>query len=194
MAGTAARPVRLGRPARPLDRPDHVLRRDTIDVWASAADGAARWAVGVRTDRLRWIEQAVAVLAPAQALPDEHTGPYTRPQIDALAAWADSQPDPAVREPLTALQHAALETGLRPAELKTARGTDVAIDPATGAVLLTALGPGGRPGRTVPVLDEHEAQVLAAARRAGPGWLLDPTDVGTGRLAVHHIAKAALTS
>jgi len=173
---------------------DGVLTREVVDAWAGAPDGAGRWTMRTRSDRVGWVEKAVAVLAPDQALPDRDArpGPYSRAEVDALTAWAGSQQDPAVRLPLTALLTTALGTGLRAEELKLARGIDVTRDDATGAVLVAARrAAGAPPHRVVPVLAEHEDGVVDAARRAGPGWLLDPHAAGTRLRAVEAVFRAA---
>lgn len=188
MAGAAADLVAWAdRHGHPTALPD-VLRREIVDGWASVSDGAGRWTPRTRRDRHGWIEAAIAVLAPDEALPpDGDRGPYTRDEITALTGWADSQHDPAVRHPLAALLHTALGAGLRPDELTRVRGADVTTDPATGTVLVVA----ARPARTVPVLAEHEDRVLAAARRAASGWLLDPNATTAGRRPVEQLFRAA---
>ena len=193
MAGAAAALVGWAdRHDLPTDL-DAILSRELLDRWRTAPAGAGRWKGNIRNERLRWIENAVAVLRPDQGLGgDNDRGPYTRDEIDRLGAWAAGQPDPTVRGPLVALLAVGLGTGLRPAELALATGHDVTVDPATGGVLVTTRSgtPGALAVRTVPVLHEHETAALAAARRAGPGWLLDPT-VTPGPRAVQHITGSA---
>lgn len=143
-----------------------------VDAWA-APDGAGRWAPTTRNQRLRWLRQAARDLPPDDpTLDTRHSArPYARDELDALDEWARHAVDLCQRQAAVNGLALAPGTGLPVRDLLAVTGDRVLRDPTTGAVLVTAgTGP---TARTVVCMAEHEDAVLAAARAAGPRWIVD---------------------
>jgi hypothetical protein len=144
---------------------------------APGLSGAARRTL--RTN-LRFIgRRVVPQLYPADLpLPRERAKkPYSPAQIAGYLALADAQPTAERRTRAAGLVCLGAGAGLIRADLRDARGTDIAC--RSGGVLVTVRG--ARP-RTVPVLARYHARLLAAARFAGDGLVLCGTDPGRRNL------------
>lgn len=146
-----------------------------LDAWAAAPDGAARWTPATRQHRLGWIRRAARALRPDDAPPPPPlAAPYSRAKVLAYRAHALAEPDPCRRHAVLAVLALAAGTGLPPHDILRTTGHHVRQDPTTGAVLIR-VGTGSL-AREIPCTGEHELDLLAAARRAGPRWTVDPDD------------------
>ena len=161
------------RHGHPTRTPDDVLRRDLVDAWTAAPDGAARWTPVTRRIRITTVEQAVRALCPDQYRPAVAlNAPYGRADLDRLLAAGRALPDLADRQPFLAALALCVGTGVTAREATTVTGDRIRRDPTTGTVLVDVPGPRGT--RTVPCLAEHEDLLLDAARHAGPAWVVAP--------------------
>jgi integrase len=99
--------------------------------------------------------------------------PYSPAEIGGYLALADAQPTMERRMRAAGLVCLGAGAGLIRADLRDARGADVAC--RSGGVLVTVRG--ARP-RTVPVLSRYHAPLLAAARFAGRELVCGGADPG----------------
>ena len=145
--------------------PAVVLHPSTAERFTRCAPGLSAVARRTLRTNLRFIgRRVVPQLYPADLpLPRERSKrPYSPAEIGGYLALADAQPTTARRMRATGLVCLGAGAGLIRADLRDARGTDVAR--RSGGVLVTVRG--ARP-RTVPVLSRYHAPLLAAARFAG---------------------------
>ena len=98
--------------------------------------------------------------------------PYTADEVDALLLWAQHQPSAVRGQALLALLVLGLGAGLGNRDIAHVRGTDIARDPASGAVLVNVRS--GPAPRTVPLLARYETEALRLAEAAGDGWFVNP--------------------
>jgi integrase len=103
--------------------------------------------------------------------------PYSPAEIGGFLALADAQPAMERRMRAAGLVCLGAGAGLIRADLREARGRDVAC--RSGGVVVTVRG--ARP-RVVPVLARYHAPLLAAARFAGAGLVIGGADPGRRNL------------
>jgi integrase len=156
--------------------PEVVLHPSVIDRFARCAPGLSGVARRTLRTNQRFIaRRVVPQLCPADApLPRERAkAPYTAAEIGGFLALADAQPTAERRMRAAGMVCLGAGAGLIRADLRDARGSDVAC--RSGGVVVTVRG--ARP-RTVPVLARYHARLLAAARSAGTGLVCGGTDPG----------------
>ena len=165
--------------------PEVVLHPSVAERFTRCAPGLSGAARRTLRTNLRFIgRRVVPHLYPADLpLPRERAKqPYSPAEIAGFLALADAQPTLERRMRAAGLVCLGAGAGLIRADLRDARGTDVAC--RSGGVVITVRG--GRP-RTVPVLARYHASLLAAARFAGSGLVCGGAEHGrrnlTGRLA-----------
>jgi integrase len=156
--------------------PEVVLHPSVIDRFARCAPGLSGVARRTLRTNQRFIaRRVVPQLCPADApLPRERAkAPYSAAEIGGFLALADAQPTAERRMRAAGMVCLGAGAGLIRADLRDARGSDVAC--RSGGVVVTVRG--ARP-RTVPVLARYHARLLAAARSAGTGLVCGGTDPG----------------
>jgi integrase len=149
--------------------PEVVLHPSTAERFTRCAPGVSGVARRTLRTNLRFIgRRAVPHLYPADApLPRERAkAPYCPAEIAGFLALADAQPTTGRRMRAAGLLCLGAGAGLIRADLRDARGADVAC--RSGGVVVAVRGT--RP-RTVPVLARYHAPLLAAARFAGTGLI-----------------------
>ena len=99
--------------------------------------------------------------------------PYTLAEIGGFLALADAQPSAGLRMRAAGLICLSAGAGLIRADLRDARGSDVAC--RSGGVVVTVRG--ARP-RTVPVLARYQDLLLAAAEFTGTSLICGGADPG----------------
>ncbi len=147
--------------------PEIVLHPSTAERFTRCAPGLSGVARRTLRTNLRFIgRRVVPQFYPADApLPRERAkAPYSPAEISGYLALADAQPTTERRMRAAGLVCLGAGAGLIRADLREARGGDVAR--RSGGVVVTVRGV--RP-RTVPVLARYHAPLLAAARFAGRG-------------------------
>jgi integrase len=124
-----------------------------------------------RTARSNLLFLAKAVLAPAPALVplgrERARSPYSDAEVAAYLSLADAQPTLGRRQRASGLIAFGAGAGLIGADLRLVRGHDVVA--RCGGVLVVVKG---RRPRLVPVRAELAPRALAAARWAGPGFVV----------------------
>ena len=156
--------------------PEVVLHPSVIDRFARCAPGLSGVARRTLRTSQRFIaRRVVPQLCPAGApLPRERAkAPYTAAEIGGFLALADAQPTAERRMRAAGMVCLGAGAGLIRADLRDARGSDVAC--RSGGVVVTVRG--ARP-RAVPVLARYHARLLAAARSAGTGLVCGGIDPG----------------
>jgi hypothetical protein len=146
-----------------------VLHPSTAERFTRRAPGLSPVARRTLRTNLRFIgRRVVPQLYPADApLPRERAkAPYSPAEIGGFLALADAQPTRERRMRAAGLVCLGAGAGLIRADLRDARGTDVAC--RSGGVLVTVRG--ARP-RAVPVLSRYHSRLLAAAWLAGEGLI-----------------------
>jgi integrase len=149
--------------------PEVLLHPSVIERFAAHAPGMTGVARRTLRTNLRFLARAVVPhLDPADApLPRERAkAPYSPAQIAGFLALADAQPTAARRMRATALICLGAGAGLIRADLRNARGTDVAA--RSGGLLVQVRG--ARP-RAVPVLARYQPRLAEAAAFAGEQFL-----------------------
>jgi integrase len=142
-----------------------LLHPSVIERFAAHSPGLSPASRRTLRTNLRFLGRAVAPqLNPADApLPRERArAPYSPAEIAGFLALAAAQPTVGRQMRATALVCLGAGAGLAGADLRGARGTDVAR--RAGGVIAVVRGP--RP-RTVPVLARYHGPLLAAAAFAG---------------------------
>jgi integrase len=160
--------------------PEAVLHPSVIERFARCAPGLSGVARRTLRTNLRFIaRRAVPQLYPVDVpLPRERAKPpYTVAEISGFLALADAQPTAERRMRAAGLVCLGAGAGLIRADLRDARGTDVAC--RSGGVVVQV---GGRRPRAVPVLSRYHAPLLAAARSAGTGLICGGADPGRRNL------------
>jgi hypothetical protein len=161
--------------------PEVLLHPSVIERFTAHAPGLSGVARRTLRTSLRFIaHQVVPHLDPAdEPLPRQRAkAPYTPAEIAGYLALADAQPTTARRSRAAALVCLGAGAGLIRADLRTARGTDVAQ--RSGGVLVQVRG--GRAPRTVPVLARYHGPLLAAAAFAGNNFLTGGTEPERGNI------------
>ena len=160
--------------------PEVVFHPSVIERFARCAPGLSPVARRTLRTNQRFIaRRAVPQLYPADTpLPRERAkAPYSAAEISGLLALADAQPTTGRRMRAAGLVCLGAGAGLIRADLRQARGSDIAC--RSGGVVVAVRG--ARP-RTVPVLSRYHAPLLAAARFAGNGLICCGTDPGRRNL------------
>jgi integrase len=160
--------------------PEVVLHPSAVERFARCAPGLSPVARRTLRTNLRFIaRRAVPRLYPADVpLPRERAkAPYTAAEISGFLALADAQPTLERRTRAAGLICLGAGAGLIRADLRDARGSDVAC--RSGGVVVQVRG---RRPRAVPVLSRYHAPLLAAARLAGTGLICGGADPGRRNL------------
>ena len=160
--------------------PEVVLHPSVAERFTRCAPGLSGVARRTLRTNLRFIgRRVVPQLYPADVpLPRERAkAPYTAAEISGFLALADAQPTLERRTRAAGLVCLGAGAGLIRADLRDARGSDVAC--RSGGVVVTVRG--ARP-RAVPVLARYHARLLAAARFAGTGLICGGADPGRRNL------------
>jgi hypothetical protein len=164
-----------------LDAVPEVLPHPSVtERFTRAAPGLSGVARRALRTNLRFTgRRVVPQLYPADApLPRERAKqPYSPAEIGGFLALADAQPAMERRMRAAGLVCLGAGAGLIRADLREARGGDVAC--RSGGVVVTVRG--SRP-RVVPVLARYHAPLLAAARFAGAGLVIGGADPGRRNL------------
>ena len=165
--------------------PEVVLHPSVAERFTRCAPGLSGAARRTLRTNLRFIgRRVVPHLYPADLpLPRERAKqPYSPAEIAGFLALADAQPTLERRMRAAGLVCLGAGAGLIRADLRDARGTDVAC--RSGGVVVQVRDPRAR---VVPVLASYHAPLLAAARFAGSGLVCGGAEHGrrnlTGRLA-----------
>jgi hypothetical protein len=160
--------------------PEVLLHPSVAERFTRAAPGLSGVARRTLRTNLRFIgRRVVPQLYPADMpLPRERAGAaYSPAEIGGFLALADAQPSAERRMRAAGLVCLGAGAGLIRADLREARGGDVAC--RSGGVVVTVRG--ARP-RAVPVLARYHAPLLAAARFAGTALICGGTDPGRRNL------------
>ena len=160
--------------------PEVLLHPSTAERFTRCAPGLSPAARRTLRTNLRFVgRRVVPQFYPADLpLPRERAkDPYGPAEIAGFLALADAQPTPERRMRAAGLVCLGAGAGLIRADLRDARGTDVAC--RSGGVIVQVRGPRAR---AVPVLARYHARLLAAARFAGAGLVCGGTDPGRRNL------------
>ena len=160
--------------------PEVVFHPSVIERFARCAPGLSGVARRTLRTNQRFIaRRVVPQLYPQDAaLPRERAkAPYSAAEISGFLALADAQPTTGRRMRAAGLACLGAGAGLIRADLRQARGSDIAC--RSGGVVVAIRG--ARP-RTVPVLSRYHAPLLAAARFAGNGLICCGADPGRRNL------------
>jgi integrase len=160
--------------------PEVLLHPSTAERFTRCAPGLSPVARRTLRTNLRFVgRRVVPQFYPADLpLPRERAkDPYGPAEIAGFLALADAQPTPERRMRSAGLVCLGAGAGLIRADLRDARGTDVAC--RSGGVIVQVRGPRAR---AVPVLARYHARLLAAARFAGAGLVCGGTDPGRRNL------------
>jgi integrase len=160
--------------------PEVLLHPSTAERFTRCAPGLSPAARRTLRTNLRFVgRRVVPQFYPADLpLPRERAkDPYGPAEIAGFLALADAQPTPERRMRSAGLVCLGAGAGLIRADLRDARGTDVAC--RSGGVIVQVRGPRAR---AVPVLARYHARLLAAARFAGSGLVCGGTDPGRRNL------------
>jgi integrase len=160
--------------------PEAVLHPSAVERFARCAPGLSPAARRTLRTNLRFIgRRAVPQLYPADVpLPRERArAPYTAAEISGFLALADAQPTLGRWMRAAGLVCLGAGAGLIRADLRDARGSDVAC--RSGGVVVQVRG---RRPRAVPVLSRYHTPLLAAARLAGTGLICGGADPGRRNL------------
>jgi hypothetical protein len=160
--------------------PEVLLHPSVAERFTRAAPGLSGVARRTLRTNLRFIgRRVVPQLYPADMpLPRERAkAAYSPAEIGGFLALADAQPSAERRMRAAGLVCLGAGAGLIRADLREARGGDVAC--RSGGVVVTVRG--ARP-RAVPVLARYHAPLLAAARFAGTALICGGTDPGRRNL------------
>jgi hypothetical protein len=160
--------------------PEVVLHPSTAERFTRCAPGLSGAARRTLRTNLRFIgRRVVPQFYPADVpLPRERAKqPYGPAEIAGFLALADAQPTRERRMRAAGLVCLGAGAGLIRADLREARGTDVAC--RSGGVVVQVRG---QRSRVVPVLARYHAPLLAAARFAGDGLVCGGADPGRRNL------------
>ncbi len=156
--------------------PEVLLHPSAAERFTRCAPGLSGVARRTLRSNLRFIgRRIVPQFYPADLpLPRERAkAPYTRAEISGFLALADAQHSAGLRMRAAGLICLSAGAGLIRADLRDARGSDVAC--RSGGVVVTVRG--ARP-RTVPVLARYQDLLLAAAEFTGKGLICGGADPG----------------
>ena len=154
--------------------PQVVLHPSVIERFTTSAPGLSGVARRTLRTNLRFIaRQVVPGLAPADApLPRERSkAPYSQAEIAAYFVLGDAQPTVARRMRAAGLICLGAGAGLIRADLRQARGSDVAC--RSGGVVVQVRG---RRPRVVPVLSRYHDRLLESAAFAGDSLITGGRD------------------
>ena len=160
--------------------PEVLLHPSTAERFTRCAPGLSPVARRTLRTNLRFVGRRVVPQFYPQDLPlprERAKDPYRPAEIAGFLALADAQPTPERRMRAAGLVCLGAGAGLIRADLRDARGTDVAC--RSGGVVVQVRGPRAR---AVPVLARYHARLLAAARFAGSGLVCGGTDPGRRNL------------
>jgi integrase len=160
--------------------PEVLLHPSTAERFTRCAPGLSPVARRTLRTNLRFVGRRVVPQFYPQDLPlprERAKDPYGPAEIAGFLALADAQPTPERRMRSAGLVCLGAGAGLIRADLRDARGTDVAC--RSGGVIVQVRGPRAR---AVPVLARYHARLLAAARFAGSGLVCGGTDPGRRNL------------
>jgi len=160
--------------------PEVLLHPSTAERFTRCAPGLSPVARRTLRTNLRFVGRRVVPQFYPQDLPlprERAKDPYRPAEIAGFLALADAQPTPERRMRAAGLVCLGAGAGLIRADLRDARGTDVAC--RSGGVIVQVRGPRAR---AVPVLARYHARLLAAARFAGSGLVCGGTDPGRRNL------------
>ncbi|HVT75925.1 MAG TPA: hypothetical protein VHD87_02760 [Acidimicrobiales bacterium] len=157
-----------------LEDPQAVWAKSQIERWIAGTKD--RLSLGSRSNYRAALEHIAAANNPDwsdfAAAPLNRTSaaaPYTPAQLVQLEAWARWQPAGVRRDNALLLMYLALGAGLLTKDLRVVRGCHVATDDIGTQIHL----PGPRP-RTVPVLHQYAATIVAAAAERGDRPMILP--------------------
>jgi integrase len=156
--------------------PEVLLHPSTAERFTRCAPGLSDAARRTLRTNLRFIGRRVVPHLYPVDLPlprGRAKAPYSPAEVAGFLALADAQPTAARRAHAAGLVCLGAGAGLIRADLRDARGTDVAC--RSGGVIVHVRG---QRGRVVPVLARYHARLLAAARFAGSGLICGGTDPG----------------
>jgi hypothetical protein len=156
--------------------PEAVLHPSTAERFTRCAPGLSGAARRTLRTNLRFIgRRVVPQFYPADLpLPRERSKrPYCPAEISGYLALADAQPTMERRMRAAGLVCLGAGAGLIRADLREARGSDVAC--RSGGVVVAVRGPRAR---AVPVLARYQDRLLAVARFAGRGLICGGADPG----------------
>jgi integrase len=160
--------------------PEVLLHPSTAERFTRCAPGLSPVARRTLRTNLRFVGRRVVPQFYPQDLPlprERAKDPYRPAEIAGFLALADAQPTPERRMRAAGLVCLGAGAGLIRADLRDARGTDVAC--RSGGLIVQVRGPRAR---AVPVLARYHARLLAAARFAGSGLVCGGTDPGRRNL------------
>jgi integrase len=160
--------------------PEVLLHPSTAERFTRCAPGLSPVARRTLRTNLRFVGRRVVPQFYPQDLPlprERAKDPYRPAEIAGFLALADAQPTPERRMRAAGLVCLGAGAGLIRADLRDARGTDVAC--RSGGVIVQVRGPRSR---AVPVLARYHARLLAAARFAGSGLVCGGADPGRRNL------------
>jgi integrase len=160
--------------------PEVLLHPSTAERFTRCAPGLSPVARRTLRTNLRFVGRRVVPQFYPQDLPlprERAKDPYRPAEIAGFLALADAQPTPERRMRAAGLVCLGAGAGLIRADLRDARGTDVAC--RSGGVVVQVRGPRAR---AVPVLARYHARLLAAARFAGSGLVCGGADPGRRNL------------
>ncbi len=149
--------------------PGVLLHPSSAERFTRCAPGLSPVARRTLRTNLRFVGRRVVPQFYPQDLPlprERAKDPYGPAEIAGFLALADAQPTLERRMRAAGLVCLGAGAGLIRADLRDARGTDVAC--RSGGVIVQVRGPRAR---VVPVLARYHARLLAAARFAGTGLI-----------------------
>jgi integrase len=169
--------------------PEVLLHPSVTERFTRSAPGLSPAARRTLRTNLRFTgRRVVPQLYPADApLPRERAkAPYTPAQVSGYLALAGAQPTRERRMHAAALVCLGAGAGLIRADLREARGSDVAC--RSGGVIVQVRG---RRARTVPVLARYHQPLLAAARFAGTSLICGGAEPGRRNITTPLITALA---
>ena len=160
--------------------PEVLLHPSTAERFTRCAPGLSPVARRTLRTNLRFVGRRVVPQFYPQDLPlprERAKDPYRPAEIAGFLALADAQPTPERRMRAAGLVCLGAGAGLIRADLRDARGTDVAC--RSGGVVVQVRGPRAR---AVPVLARYHGPLLAAAELAGSALVCGGTETGRRNL------------
>lgn len=159
---------------RPVD-PDELLAPAVVDSYISQERSLAETTKAPQRSMLHRIVRhrpgPHAYQRPPSSPQPKTSPPYTDDEIDRLLVWAAGQPSDLRRHAMLSLFALGFGAGLAPQDIRVVRGTDIARDAATDAVLVHVRRD---PPRHVPLLARYEDLALDLAAAAGDRWIVNP--------------------
>ena len=160
--------------------PGVLLHPSSVERFTRCAPGLSPVARRTLRTNLRFVGRRVVPQFYPQDLPlprERAKDPYGPAEIAGFLALADAQPTLERRMRAAGLVCLGAGAGLIRADLRDARGTDVAC--RSGGVIVQVRG---RRARVVPALARYHARLLDAARFAGAGLICGGADPGRRNL------------